>query len=274
VTAIALVVSDVDGTLVTPDKRLTDASVRAVRRLHERGIGFTVNSSRPPLGVRMLIAPLALRLPIGTFNGGATVGPDLEVIERHLVPEAAARRGVEVLTAFGADVWVFTTDDWLVRRPDGDYVARERQTIQAEPAVVADLSPYLANACKIVGASADFAGLSACEAAMRKALRGEATVVRSQPYYLDITAPDLDKGSFVAALSSRLAVPAAAIAVLGDMENDLAMFGKAGLSIAMGNASPEVQRQASHITAANSADGFALAIERFILGGPGNDAMA
>lgn len=265
-TAIALVISDIDGTLVTPDKRLTDASVRAVRRLHERGIGFTVNSSRPPIGVRMLIEPLALRLPIGTFNGGATVGPHLEVIERHLVPEPAARRAVELLTAFGTDVWVFTTDDWLVRRLDGDYVARERHTIEAEPTVVTDLSPYLTSACKIVGASADFARLSECEAAMRAALHGQASVVRSQPYYLDITAPDLDKGSFVAALSRRLAVPPAAIAVLGDMENDLAMFGKAGLSIAMGNASPEVQQQASYVTAANSQDGFALAIERYVLG--------
>jgi hypothetical protein len=49
------------------------------------------------------------------------------------------------------------------------------------------------------------------------------------------------------------------------MENDLAMFGKAGLSIAMGNASTEVKRQASHVTASNADDGFAMAIERYIL---------
>jgi Cof subfamily protein (haloacid dehalogenase superfamily) len=274
VTAISLVISDVDGTLVTPDKRLTDASVRAVRLLHERGIGFTVNSSRPPMGVRMLIEPLSLRLPIGTFNGAATIGPDLAVIERHLVPEPAAQRGVDVLAAFGADVWVFTTDSWLVRRPDGDYVPRERRTIQAEPSVVADLAPCLANACKIVGSSANFARLTECEAAMREALRGEASVARSQPYYLDITAPNLDKGTFVGALSNRLAVPPAAIAVLGDMENDLAMFGRAGLSIAMGNAGTEVKRRANYVTAANSEDGFAWAIERYILDGPRNERIA
>ena len=69
---ISLVISDVDGTLVTPDKRLTDATVNAVRLLRERGIDFTLNSSRPPMGIRMLIEPLSLRLPIGTFNGGAS----------------------------------------------------------------------------------------------------------------------------------------------------------------------------------------------------------
>ena len=64
---------------------------------------------------------------------------------------------------------------------------------------------------------------------------------------------------------SRLAIPLSSIAVLGDMDNDPAKFRKAGVSIAMGNASPEVKRQANHVTASNTDDGFALAIERFIL---------
>jgi Cof subfamily protein (haloacid dehalogenase superfamily) len=265
VNKISLVISDVDGTLVTPDKRLTDASVRAVRLLRERGIGFTLNSSRPPMGVRVFVEPLSLRLPIGTFNGGAMVGPDLKVIEQHLLPEPAARRSVDLLTAFSIDTWLFTTDDWLVRDPNGDYVPRERHTIQAEPSVVADFNPYLARVSKIVGSSKDLAKLAECEAATREALRGRASVARSQPYYLDITAPYLDKGTFVDALSNRLAVPLEAIATLGDMENDLAMFRKAGLSIAMGNASTEVKRQANYVTASNTDDGFARAIERYIL---------
>jgi Cof subfamily protein (haloacid dehalogenase superfamily) len=262
---ISLVISDVDGTLVTPDKRLTDASVRAVRLLHERGIDFTVNSSRPPMGIRMLIEPLSLRLPIGTFNGGAIVGPRLDVIERHVVPESAARRSLDVLASFKIDIWLFTTDDWLVCNPQGDYVPLERHTIQTEPSTVADFDAYLGRASKVVGSSTDFARLTECEAALRKELHGQASVARSQPYYLDITAPNLDKGTFVDALSNQLGVSRNAIAVLGDMENDLAMFSKAGLSMAMGNASIDVKRQASYVTASNAEDGFALAIERYIL---------
>src|SRR5215470_11776723 len=262
---ISLVISDVDGTLVTPEKRLTDASVRAVRRLCERGIAFTVNSSRPPMGVRMLIEPLSLALPIGTFNGAAIVGPSLEVIERHVVPAPAAQQSLAVLTAAKTDIWLFTTDDWLVRDPDGDYVARERRTIAATPSVVADFDPYLERTVKIVGSSTDFAKLAECETALREALHGQATVVRSQPYYLDITAPWLDKGTFVDSLSNRLGIPHTAIAVLGDMENDVAMFRRARMSIAMGNATSDVKRQASYVTASNEEDGFALAIERYIL---------
>jgi Cof subfamily protein (haloacid dehalogenase superfamily) len=265
VSAVSLVVSDVDGTLVTPEKALTEASIRAVHRLHARDIGFTVVSSRPPFGLRMLIEPLALALPVGAFNGGAIVNPTLELIEQRLVPEPAARRSVEVLAQFDADVWVFTADLWIARNAAGDYVPRERRTLQAEPMVVTDFTPYFARATKIVGSSRDFAKLAACEEAMRAALGAQASVARSQAYYLDVTPPDVDKGTFVMAMSQRLGVPAPEIAVLGDGENDLAMFRKAGLSVAMGNASEEVQRQATYVTKSNAEDGFAAAIERYVL---------
>jgi hydroxymethylpyrimidine pyrophosphatase-like HAD family hydrolase len=67
-TRIALVVSDVDGTLLTKDKTLTDGARAAVRRLHEAGIGFTIVSSRPTIGMGFLIAPLAITQPIGALT--------------------------------------------------------------------------------------------------------------------------------------------------------------------------------------------------------------
>ena len=107
---IALVVSDVDGTLVTHDKRLTDGAKRAVQRLHDAGIGFTITSSRPPVGMRFLIEPLGITLPVGPFNGSSIVDPQLKPIVQHLIPAAAARRSIEVLDQFGVDVWLFTNE--------------------------------------------------------------------------------------------------------------------------------------------------------------------
>jgi Cof subfamily protein (haloacid dehalogenase superfamily) len=267
VTAISLVISDVDGTLVTPDKKITKASARAARLLYEKGIGLTVVSSRPPMGLRMLVEPLSLRLPMGAFTGGTIVNPDLAVIEQHFVPAPAARRSADVLSAFGADIWLYTAAGWLIRDPRGRYIAKEKRTIQAEPIIVSDFSPHFTHAFKIVGSSRDFARLAECETAMREALGDQAFVARSQSYYLDITPPGLDKGTFLESLSRRLAVPPHAIAVLGDMANDLAMFRKAGMSIAMGNASAEVKACATYATAANTEDGFARAIEQYVLGG-------
>ena len=58
----------------------------------------------------------------------------------------------------------------------------------------------------------------------------------------------------------------AEVVAIGDGHNDVAMFERSGLSIAMGNASPEVQRAADFVTASNDEDGFAQAIERLVLG--------
>lgn len=272
VSGISLVVSDVDGTLVDPDKRLTDASRRAVRALRERGIAFTVVSSRPPFGLRMLVEPLSLALPLGAFNGGMIAAPDLAVVEQHLIPEAVARESIEVLQASAADVWVFTAESWLVQNLSGDYLPRERRTVQVEPIRVDHFEPHLGQAAKIVGSSRDFDHLAKCETAMRAALGERASASRSQPYYLDITPAGFNKGTFVDYMSATLAVPPQSIAVLGDMENDLAMFRGAGLSIAMGNASEEVKAQASFVTASNEHEGFALAVERYILEGAAKSA--
>jgi len=263
-TRIALVVSDVDGTLLTRDKTLTDGAKAAVRRLHDAGIGFTLTSSRPTIGMRFLIAPLAITLPVAAFNGSSIVDPQLNPIEQHLIPAAAANRSLDVLKEFGVDSWLFTNDLWLTRDGDGEYVPLEERAIKAAPTIVDDFAPYLTSACKIVGASSDAALLQACEVAMQKALGTQATAVRSQSYYLDVTPPGCDKGTFVQAMAKRLDISTDAIATIGDMQNDLPMFRTSGLSIAMGNATDDVKQLATHVTASNEDEGFAGAIDMIL----------
>ena len=263
-TRIALVVSDVDGTLLTKDKTLTDGAKRAVRRLYDAGIGFTITSSRPTIGMRFLIEPLAITLPVGAFNGSCIVDPQLKPIERHLIPAAAAQRCLDVLNEFGVDIWLFTNEKWLTRHPDGEYVPHEKRAIRADPTIVADFAPYLEAACKIVGSSSDAALLQACEAAMQKALGAEATAVRSQSYYLDVTPPGCDKGTFVQTIAKRQGISTDAVATIGDMQNDLAMFRKSGLSIAMGNATDDVKKAATQVTASNEDEGFAKAMDMIL----------
>jgi Cof subfamily protein (haloacid dehalogenase superfamily) len=265
-TRIALVVSDVDGTLLTKDKTLTEAAKAAVRRLHKAGIGFTITSSRPTLGMRFLIEPLAIALPIGAFNGSSIVDPQLKPVEQHLIPLTAAQRCLDVLNQFGVDIWLFTNDLWLTRNGNGEYVPHEKRAIRADPTIVEDFAPYLSAACKIVGASPDPALLQRCEVAMQKALGAEATAIRSQSYYLDITPPGYDKGTFVQAMAKRLGISIDAVATIGDMQNDLAMFRKSGLSFAMGNATDDVKKVATHVTTSNENEGFANAMEMILKG--------
>jgi Cof subfamily protein (haloacid dehalogenase superfamily) len=260
-TRIALVVSDVDGTLLTKDKILTDKAARAVRQLEDSGVAFTVVSSRPTIGMRFLIEPLRITMPFGSFNGSSITDPQLKPIEQHVLPASATQRSLEILKQFGVDAWLFTNDQWFADNPGGEYNPWEKRTIKADPVFVEDFTPYLANACKIVGSSSDPALLKRCETAMQQAVGTQATVACSQTYYLDVTPPGHDKGTFVEAMVKRLGLATDAVATIGDMHNDVAMFKKSGMSIAMGNATDEIKRQATNVTASNQDEGFAGAIE-------------
>jgi Cof subfamily protein (haloacid dehalogenase superfamily) len=262
---ISLVVSDVDGTLVTTEKILTERSRAAVSRLDAAGIGFTLVSSRPPFGLRMLLKPLALRLPMGAYNGGALVAPDLAILEHRLLQPAAARDALAVFRSAAVATWVFSGDGWLVEDAGGANVEREIRTVQVRPTVVERLDGHLAAVAKMVGVSDDFALLTECARLLGRTLAGRASIARSQPYYLDVTPAGTDKGLAVAGLAARLGIATAEIATIGDMENDVPMFGMTGFSIAMGNATPDVKRLADAATLANDEDGFAAAVERFIL---------
>ena len=127
-----------------------------------------------------------------------------------------------------------------------------------------DFTPYLTAACKVVGSSADAALLQRCEIAMQQALGAQATAARSQSYYLDVTPPGCDKGTFVQAMARRLDISTDAVASIGDMQNDLAMFRKSGMSIAMGNATDDVKRHATRVTTSNEDEGFAGAIDMIL----------
>jgi Cof subfamily protein (haloacid dehalogenase superfamily) len=263
---IRLLLADVDGTLVTPDKILTAAAKAAARELCLAGIALAITSGRPPRGMRMLIRPLALRVAIAGFNGGVYVNPDLSVIESHTLAPATARQAMALMLDHGLDVWLYTQDQWLIRNRAAPHVAREAWTVRFAPKVVARFTDaQLANVVKLVGISDGAELVAVCEMAARKALGKHASAARSQPYYLDVTHPQANKGAVVQYLAATYNLEPDDIATIGDMPNDVLMFKKSGVSIAMGNASPEVQASATYVTATNEDEGFAKALEKFVL---------
>jgi Cof subfamily protein (haloacid dehalogenase superfamily) len=264
---ISLVLADVDGTLLTADKVLTARAAEAVEALRQVSIAFAITSGRPPRGMEMLIKSLALRTPIAGFNGGVVVNPDLSVIESHTLDPAVAQQAVDLILDSGLDAWVYTADAWLIRNRDAPHVVREAWTVKFDAKVVPSFThEHLARAVKIVGVSDDLDLVAACEKTTQRKLKNKASVERSQPYYLDVTHPLANKGTVVATLSRLLNIPTAQIATMGDMPNDVAMFRDSGFSIAMGNASAEVKKQASAVTASNEDEGFAKAMQKFVLG--------
>jgi Cof subfamily protein (haloacid dehalogenase superfamily) len=266
--SIRLLLADVDGTLVTPAKELTDRSVAAVDQLRDAGIQFAITSGRPPRGMAMLMEPLNLTTPIAAFNGGVVIDRDLKVIEQRVIPDELVGSIVELLSSHHLDVWLYRGADWYIQDPDGPHVAREASTVRFEPTVVDSYQGLESGIAKIVGVSDDNAAVAAGSADAHDRFGDHVSASLSQPYYVDVTHPDANKGFVAQYLASLYSIAGEEIATIGDMPNDVLMFAHSGLSIAMGNASPEVQRAARRVTTSNEDEGFANAVERFVLPRP------
>lgn len=262
--AIRLFVSDVDGTLVRHDKNLSPATVAAFARLRAAGVEATLISARPPSGMLRLARELDIQGPLGAFNGGTILRAD-GVIERaeRLTPWVV-QTVLERLEAAGVDIWLFAHDRWYARTLDNIRVPRERLAADVDATIVATFDG-IDQADKIVGISEDFASLERLEAEVLPLVGHEATVARSQPYFLDVTALAANKGDGIAAIAEAAGVPLAQACAIGDMPNDLPMFAQAGLSIAMGQAPEAVRAAADFVTSSNEEDGVAAAIDRYVL---------
>ncbi|HWF34336.1 MAG TPA: Cof-type HAD-IIB family hydrolase [Solirubrobacteraceae bacterium] len=262
---VRLVLADVDGTLVTQEKVLTERAIAAVRRLEEAGIRFAITSGRPPRGMSMLIEPLDLTTPIAAFNGGVIADRDLKVIEQRVIPEELVGPIIEELSGHALDVWLYRGADWYVLDPAGPHVERETRTVQFAPTVVESYDALHSDVAKLVGVSDNHDAVKAGVASVHDRFGDHVSVSASQPYYVDVTHPDANKGFVAQWLAARYRLSTDEIATIGDMPNDVLMFAHSGLSIAMGNASPEVQKAARRVTSSNEDEGFAEAVERFIL---------
>jgi Cof subfamily protein (haloacid dehalogenase superfamily) len=267
-TKIKLVVTDVDGTLVTRDKRVTPRAQAAIVAMREQGVRFTIMSARPPYGVRALVETLALPGPVGAVNGGALIRGDLSVMERLYLPAEAARESVAFLRRHGVDAWLFTESEWFLRDPEGAHVDHERKTLRMDFTAVTDFDEtHYAQALKIVGASHDHPLLERLEGELQERLGDGASATRSQAYYLDVTHPEAIKGNGLLGIARLLDIPPEAVLAIGDGVNDISMLRQAGFSVAMGNAPEIVKGHASVVTEDNEHEGFALAMERYVLDG-------
>jgi Cof subfamily protein (haloacid dehalogenase superfamily) len=263
---VKLMLADVDGTLVTQSKDLTAKTIEAVHRLRDAGILFAITSGRPPRGMAMLVEPLDLQTPIAAFNGGLLVDRDMSVIEQRVLPENLVLPVSSMMESFSLDVWLYSGADWYVPKADGPHVAREAWTVKFDPKVMTNgLTGLTGSVAKLVGVSDDHGAVDAATTAVHDAFGDHVTAATSQPYYLDVTHPNANKGAVAKYLAAQYDVDPEDVATIGDMPNDVLMFAHSGLSIAMGNASPGVKRCARRVTTSNEEEGFANAVSRFIL---------
>jgi Cof subfamily protein (haloacid dehalogenase superfamily) len=262
---VKLVISDVDGTLVDAKKQVTPGVQAAVARLRDAGMGFTIISARPRSGMMWIAELLQIDAPMGAFNGGTVFTRDGTVTSQHYVDRAVVEGVFAVVEGAAVDTWVFADDQWFASTDQGAHVHSERLASNQAPVVRSDFTDLFDRVDKITFVSDD-AALLVSLADKGKAYAEKATIVQSQTYYLDVTALPANKGDGVVALSTTLGVPLTQTAVFGDQANDLPMFARAAVSYAMGQGPEAVRARATHVVAANTADGVAEAIDLVLKG--------
>jgi hypothetical protein len=262
---IRLVLSDVDGTLVNAEKVLTPRAVAAVDQLRDAGITFALTSARPPQALSRFVEPLELTTPLGAFNGGMIVDPQMKVLEQKAIHRDVAAPVLEVLESHDLDIWVYQGENWFVLDENGPHIEHESLGCSCEPTIVSTFHGLSEGILKIVGISDDPDANARANATITERYAHEVVASQSQSYFLDITNHAATKGSVVKYLAAQYGIATSEIATIGDMHNDVAMFEVSGFSIAMGNANSEVQRAADVVTNTNEHEGFAHAIETFIL---------
>jgi Cof subfamily protein (haloacid dehalogenase superfamily) len=280
---ISIVLSDVDGTLVDSQKRITERAKAAILKLSEAGIKFAVTSGRPPRGITMIAEQVKLSAPIAAFNGGMLVDPEsVKVLTQLTLDAETASSVIQRIEEYGLDVWVYAGVDWYLRDLNAPHREKEELTVRFAPIQVKDFAIALEQGvAKVVGVSDNYPLVAKAEKGIQDEFENDVharcttqsrdcephvSAARSQPYYLDVTHPKANKGSVVEMLSGLLGIRSAEFATIGDMPNDVLMFEKSGYSIAMGQANDQVKKSATVVTAGMDDEGFAKAMEDFILG--------
>ena len=263
--AIRLVISDVDGTLVRKDKSLSPQVIAAVHRLRDAGVAFTLISARPVSGVMPLVAPLGIDIPLAAINGGIVFRPDGSVVAERRIDREVVAGMFGLAESVAVDCWVFADNRWYASSLEGVHVEHERVASNQEPILRTDFADLFDRADKVTFVSDDAPVLKDLAGRGIASFGARATIGQSQTYYLDVTDTRANKGDGVAELAGILGVDLANVAVFGDMDNDVAMFRRAGLSVAMGQAPDSVKSAADFVSSSNDQDGVAHAIDAFVL---------
>ena len=264
VSPIALVISDIDGTLITSNHEIAESTRRAAMRLYERGINLSLCSSRPPRSIRPLADQLALRSPFAAFNGALIVTADGEVKLRSALAPAIIAQIKAIADSLGLGLWLYDEQDWWVAGPDA-FVEREAHTSGFAPRIEGYDERLKGEVTKLTVVGKPEL-VAQAERRVLTELATEVSASRSKPRFLDVTAYGIHKGSAVRRIASVFNVTPAQVAVIGDGPNDIEMFREAGLSIAMGQGVDEVIDAARFITSSNDNDGWARGIEKYVLG--------
>lgn len=253
-----IIFSDIDGTLLTSDGRITDGTREMILDLEQRGIPFILTSARSPEGVRVIKKMLGNHAPIITFCGGLILDENGEEIYSKMIPLKRACELKEMLdrdfplvvcNTFGKEKWIVDArDDWREQREEQIVgfpaeIGSIRETFEKEGGIHKFL---------LMGDPDEMRRLAAVLAKDFSDLQS----VASNTEYLEITATGVEKAEGLKTLCGKLGILPEEAAAFGDGESDLSMMHAAGFGAAMGNAPEDVKERAPMVIGKNDEEGL------------------
>jgi hypothetical protein len=269
---VRLLALDLDGTILTPDLRLSPRTRTAVAAALAAGVHVTIATGRMYRSTLRYALDLSLPGPLICYQGGyvrdmpAADGQPGELLLHRTMPAQAALAAIAWSRANGLDPHVNAGDRLVIERGPQAAADYERMAgIGAE--LVSDIAAAVDMPVTKVLAVGPPGLPDRLLAAGRAAFTGELEVTVSHPEYLEFMPLGVTKATGVAFVAERLGISMAETMAIGDQANDLEMLREVGLGVAMGDAPVAVRAAADVITSTLDRDGAAMAIERHVLDG-------
>ncbi len=260
---VALVVCDMDGTLLDGEGRVPNAFWSLVDTMSERGIMFAPASGRQYATLAKMFAG---RASIRTFisENGAHVVQDGESVSVTPVEKDTAERVIRLVRDVDhRDIGLVAggAKSAYVERRD-DRFTEQVETYNAALTIVDDLTEVEDDFVKL--ATFDFNGVDdIVEDVFPGSWDGHQVVV-SGTHWVDIISDQANKGNALRDLQKHLGISPSQTVVFGDYLNDLEMLDQADLSFAMANAHPDVRAAARYEAPANTEHGVVSVLERLL----------
>ena len=271
---IRMIGLDLDGTLLTRDKRLTKENEDALREANRRGIIVVPVTGRPHSGIPQEIMDLPFIDYAITSNGAVTAGRTRGKIIRECCMTAQTASLVMERTAGERIIREYFTRGYGYHDRESRALLGERfgrtpviHYLRRSRILVEDLSASLQGEKEGIENISIMCRSLAERERIREKLEDLSGIRIIVPWEtdLEITSERAEKGEALLALGSMLGLKKEEIMAVGDGSNDLGLMKAAGLSVAMGNSAPEIMKAADHVTEDNEHDGVALAIRRYAL---------
>lgn len=265
-----MIVLDLDGTLTNNKKEITPYTKEVLLAYQEAGGKVVLASGRPTYG----IVPLAKELELDrfgsyilSFNGGIITecGTNRILYEQELPADVPAKLW-ELAREYKTSMLTYQDEYIITETPQDQYVQKEVICTKMKTKHVENLKEYVdfpVTKCMLMKRGVYLADV---ENKVKEALGDTLSIYRSEPYFLEIMAPGIDKAQSLARLLNILKIPVEQIAAFGDGFNDKSMIEYAGLGVAMKNGQRAVKAIADYIAPSNEEDGVAYVVKKIMAG--------